>query len=276
MRIDAHQHYWKIDRGDYGWITPDITPLYRDFLPVDLKPHLEKHQMDKTILVQAAPTIEETEFILKLSEDDDTIAGVVGYLDLEDPNYKIFFNSFKDHPKFLGFRLMIQDMEDASIILTKPFIDALTYFSENETPVDLLVLHEQLPVVVDLLEKVPHLRAVIDHIGKPVIPSKEMDTWKRLTSQIAKHSNVYCKISGMVTEAKSDNWVEEDFVPYISHILKEFGSERVMFGSDWPVCLLAGTYDDVVNILVHALPATMTKTEYDSLFGGNAVKFYKL
>ncbi|MFC0470663.1 amidohydrolase family protein [Halalkalibacter kiskunsagensis] len=275
MRIDAHQHYWKLDRGDYGWITPEITSLYRDFSPVDLAPLLKKHQIDQTILVQAAPTLEETEFILELSEKTNSIAGVVGWLDLEHPNYRTHFEMFSNHPKFVGFRLMIQDMDDASIILTQPYVDALTYFSDKEVPVDLLVVHHQLPVLIELLEKVPHLRGVVDHIGKPAIGSNEMETWKGFISQISTYENVYCKLSGMITEA-SHEWKEGDFVPYIQHVLQEFGTLRVMFGSDWPVCLLKGSYEDVVAVLNHALPVSMTEREKDDLFGGNAARFYKL
>lgn len=276
MRIDAHQHYWKISRGDYGWITPDITTLYKDFLPGDLAPHLHNHQIKQTVLVQAAPTIEETEFLLNLSNENESIAGVVGWLDLEDPNYQTQFSQFEKHSKFLGFRLMIQDMPDETIVLKENYIEALRYFAEKEVPIDLLFVHHQLPTVIQLLDKVPNLRGVIDHIGKPDIANQRFEPWKNEMREIAKHKNIYCKLSGMVTEADHDNWKKDDFSTYIQYILDEFGLDRVMFGSDWPVCLLAGSYDDVVSVLEHALPKNISESDLNKLFGENAKRFYKL
>lgn len=276
MRIDAHQHYWKISRGDYGWITPEIKTLYKDFLPVDLDPNLRDHHIQQTILVQAAPTIEETMFLLDLSNESESIAGVVGWLDLEKPDYQSQFTQFAKHPKFLGFRLMIQDMPDETIVLKENYIDALSYFAKKDVPIDLLFVHHQLPTVIQLLEKVPDLRGVVNHIGKPAIAKQVFEPWKSEMSQIAKHKNIYCKLSGMITEANHSKWGANDFSAYINHILAEFGMERVMFGSDWPVCLLAGSYDDVVNILEHALPKNISENDRNKLFGENARKFYKL
>ena len=276
MRIDAHQHYWKISRGDYGWITSDVTTLYRDFLPEDLATHLHNHQIKRTILVQAAPTIEETEFLLDLSNESESIAGVVGWLDLEDPNYQTQFSQFEKHPKFLGVRLMIQDMPDETIVLKENYIDALNYFVEKGVPIDLLFVHHQLPTVIQLLDKVPNLRGVVDHIGKPDIANQRFEPWKSEMREIAKHKNIYCKLSGMITEADHDHCKKDDFSTYIHVILDEFGLDRVMFGSDWPVCLLAGSYDDVVSVLEHALPKNISESDLNKLFGENAKRFYKL
>lgn len=276
MRIDAHQHFWKINRGDYGWITPDITKLYRDFLPADLTPHLQKHQISQTILVQAAPTIAETEFLLNLSYESESIAGVVGWIDLEHSDYRTQFKQFQKHPKFLGFRLMIQDMPDENVILTDRYMEALRYFAEKDVPIDLLVTHQQLPAVIQLLERVPNLRGVIDHIGKPAIAKRLLEPWKSEMSRIAKHKNIYCKLSGMVTEANHHQWEVGEFTPYIHHVLDEFGKDRVMFGSDWPVCLLAGSYDDVIHIVDQALPNNLTEVDRNKLFGENAKRFYKI
>lgn len=276
MRIDAHQHYWKISRGDYGWITPEIITLYKDFLPNDLASHLQDHNIDQTILVQAAPTIEETEFLLELSNESESIAGVIGWLDLEDPNYQTQYSHFKKHPKFLGFRLMIQDMPDETVILKENYIKALHYFVEEDVPIDLLFVHHQLPTVIQLLEKIPNLRGVVNHIGKPDIAKQVFEPWKNEMRQIAKHKSIYCKLSGMVTEANHDNWKKDDFSTYIHFILDEFGMDRVMFGSDWPVCLLAGSYDDVVSVLEYSLPKDISESDVNKLFGENALRFYKL
>ena len=276
MRIDAHQHYWKINRGDYGWITPEITELYRDFQPNDLSPHLQEHHISQTILVQAAPTIEETEYLLNLTNENGTIAGVVGWIDVEKSDYQYQYSQFEKHPKFLGFRLMIQDMPDETVILKEQYIEAIRYFAEKDVPIDLLFTHDQFPAVLQLLEKVPNIRGVIDHIAKPAIAQQELEPWKTHISKIAAYNNIYCKLSGMVTEADHLYWKQEDFTPYIQHVLAEFGMERVMFGSDWPVCLLAGSYDDVINILEDALPKHLSGADKKKLFGENAKKFYKI
>lgn len=276
MRIDSHQHYWKINRGDYSWITPEITTLYKDFLPVDLSSDLRNHHIKQTILVQAAPTIEETEFLLDLSNENESIAGVVGWIDIEDPNYQSQFSQFEKQPKFIGFRLMIQDMPDETVILKENYLEALRYFTEKDVPIDLLFVHHQLPTVIQLFEEVPNLRGVVNHIGKPDIAKRKFEPWQSEMSQLAKYKNIYCKLSGMVTEADHNHWKESDFTVYINHILTEFGMERVMFGSDWPVCLLAGNYDDVVSILENALPKNISESDKNKLFGENAKRFYKL
>ncbi|GGA11067.1 amidohydrolase [Paenibacillus marchantiophytorum] len=276
MRIDAHQHYWKIDRGDYGWLTPELPILYRDFLPDDLLPSLHQQDVSQTIVVQAAPTLEETDYLLSISEETDTIAGVVGWLDLNDPDVLTQYQRFSQHPKYVGFRVMIQEMPDANRILEPHFVEALRYFAGEDVPVDLLVKSEQLAPVVELLDQVPKLRAVIDHIAKPRIGEGSTEPWKSQMAAIAKHPNVYCKLSGMVTEANPTSWVKEDFTEYIRHVLEIFGTQRVLFGSDWPVCLLAADYDEVVEILTHALPESWTQHDNDRLFGLNAKEFYKL
>ena len=275
MRIDAHQHYWKISRNDYDWITPDLPELYRDFLVEDLRIHLSKHKIDKTIVVQAAPTINETEFILDLSTHSDSIAGVVGWIDIEDSAYKQQLDKFRKHPKFVGIRIMIQEMPDESKILEPNYLEAFTYFEKLGIPVDILVKSNQLPVIVKLLNQVA-IRGVIDHIGKPNIAKGELEPWKLHMSEIAKHPNIYCKLSGMVTEAHHYNWQIENFVPYIHHVLEVFGTNRVMYGSDWPVCLLSASYDDVYQLLKETLPSDINAEEEARIFGTNAAEFYFL
>lgn len=275
MRIDSHQHYWKISRNDYGWITPDLSKLYGDFLEKDLKPHLEKNNIDKTIVVQAAPTIEETEFILSLSNESETIAGVVGWIDIEDPSYKEQLNRVREQPKFVGIRMMIQDMPDENKILEPIFLEAFSYFSKMDLPVDLLVKSNQLTAVLKLLKQVP-LRGVIDHIAKPDIKAGTMEPWKSQMEQIAKFPNIYCKLSGMVTEADHTNWKKEDFISYVDHIVNIFGTNRIMFGSDWPVCLLAASYDEVYELVKETLPGKLTEQDEAKIFGQNALEFYRL
>lgn len=276
MRIDAHQHFWKIARNDYGWITAEVPQLYRDFLPPDLEPHLTKHGIGQSILVQAAPTLEETEFILELSEKANFVAGVVGWLDLQDPLFKEQYKRFAKHPKYVGFRVMIQDMKDPNTVLSPAYLKALSYFAEQDVPVDLLVLAHQLPQVVELLKRVPGLRGVVDHLAKPSIASGMIEPWRSYMAEIAQYPSLYCKLSGMVTEADPSGWKREDFRAYIHEVLDLFGPERVMFGSDWPVCLLAATYDEVVDILREALQDRLPPEMTEAVFGANAARFYKL
>lgn len=276
VRIDAHQHYWRIERGDYGWITPELPVLYRDFLPEHLRPHLQKHQLDGTILVQAAPTIEETRFILELADQEETILGVVGYLDLADPHWWDHHREFSKHPKYVGFRIMIQDMSDPSQVLKPQFIEALKFFEQEDVPVDLLVVSSQLDILIEMLNQVPNLRGVLDHLGKPPIAEGRMDPWEKQIEKLARFPRLYCKLSGMVTEADHQNWKKEHFVPYVQKVIQAFGPDRVMYGSDWPVCLLAAEYDDVINVLLHALPQEWGEAEMQKCFGENAKTFYKL
>lgn len=276
MKIDSHQHYWKLDRGDYGWITPDEKTLHQDYLPDRLLPHLKNHGIDQTILVQAASTIEETAFMLELSDDNESIAGVVGWVDFSSQNYRSHYDEFKKHPKFLGFRLNIQDMPNEVEVLEVAYIEALTFFADNDVPIDLLFVHHQFPIVLQLLKKVPHLRGVVDHLGKPDIASQTFEPWNDHIKEIASYEKIYCKLSGMVTEADHKNWSKEDFVRYVQHVIDSFGIDRVMFGSDWPVALLAGSYDDVVHVVEHALPKDISESDLDKFYGTNAKKFYKL
>lgn len=274
MRIDAHQHYWSIERGDYGWITPEVPVLYRDYLPEDLKPHLDKHGIGRTIAVQAAPTLAETEYLLALSQQDDSILGVVAYLDLKDPNHFSHYERLSAHPKLVGFRVMIQEMPDANEALEPYFIEALKLYEERNIPVDLLVKSHQLEPVLELLKRVPNLRGVIDHIAKPQIAAGVLEPWRGQMAEIARYKNIYCKLSGLVTEADHRAWKPEHFSAYIAHVLEHFGPERVMFGSDWPVCLLAASYDQVINIVLEALPETWSDADRERLFGLNAKEFY--
>ncbi len=276
MRIDADQHYWSMSRSDYGWITPELPVLYRDYLPGDLDSHRSKHDIDGTILVQAAPTIEETEYLLSLADGSDSILGVVGYLDLFHPDHRAHYDRCRQHPKFVGFRIMIQDMEDARVILQPSFVEALRMYAAMDVPVDLLVKSDQLEPLNELLDLVPGLRGVIDHIGKPRIAEGAFEPWAAHMERASRHPGLYCKLSGMVTEADHRDWKPEHFGRYIDHIVRLFGSERVMFGTDWPVCLLAAGYDEVVELLEGAIPESWGERERANLFGENAKRFYKL
>ncbi|MBB6674930.1 amidohydrolase family protein [Cohnella nanjingensis] len=275
MRIDAHQHYWSIARGDYGWITPELPVLHRDFLPSHLAPHLASHSLDGSIAVQAAPTLAETSYLLSLAEREASILGVVGWLDLDDPAHLAHFERFRKHPKYVGFRVMIQEMPDALGVLDPAFVDALRHYAALDVPVDLLLKSDQLASVAELLDLVPGLRGVIDHLAKPRIAAGEMEPWLGYMRRIAGHPNISCKLSGMVTEAEHGNWRPEQLTPYVRAVAELFGPDRVLFGSDWPVCLLAANYDETVSALEQALPEAWGDAERAKLYGLNAKEFYK-
>lgn len=276
MRIDAHQHYWRIDRGDYDWITPDNQVLNRDYFPGDLERELQRHGIERTIVVQAAATLEETSFLLRLADETPSIAGVVGWVDVLGQQCQEQLEGFLQHPKFVGCRVMIQDMVYPEAILGPEVLEVFRQFERQKVPVDLLCTAPQLPVVLQLLNHVPNLHAVVDHLAKPDIRGQVIEPWKSQIAVIAECLDVYCKVSGMVTEADVNHWKQPDFQPYVDGILDLFGPERVMFGSDWPVCLLAASYDDVVRVAESTLLKSLTKDEMDQVFGRTAETFYRL
>jgi L-fuconolactonase len=275
MRVDAHQHFWQLKRGDYDW-TKSSEVLYRDYFPVDLQEHLKRSGIDKTINVQAAPTLSDTEFMLGLAQHHDSIAGVVGWIDLESADYREQYKRFCEQPGFVGIRVMIQSMEDANDILQPAMIEALQFLAAENFPVDLLMRSHQLSSVLKLLREVPNLRAVIDHIAKPDIAQGQWEPWASQLEEIASYPSLYCKLSGMVTEADHREWTREQIKPYVQHIVQTFGTQRVMFGSDWPVCLLAASYEQVVQLLEEALPEGVTELAKTAIFGHNTLRFYKL
>ncbi|HEV2452900.1 MAG TPA: amidohydrolase family protein [Verrucomicrobiae bacterium] len=276
MRIDCHQHFWKASRGDYHWMGPAVPALCRDYLPPDLQPLLKKNKIDKTILVQAAQTTAETDFLLELAVQYDFIAGVIGWLDMDSPDFPRQLEVYSKKPKFLGIRPMLQDLPDDDWILRPRVIDALKWIADRDMPFEFLTYPRHLPHVLTVLDTVPGLRAVVDHVSKPEIKNRKLDPWRSLMSRVAEHPNVYCKLSGMITEADFKTWTPDDLRPYVEHVLSCFGVGRVMFGSDWPVCLLAGSYDQVAAALQAVVKPHLDKSGEAALFGENAARFYQL
>lgn len=272
--IDSHQHFWKLSRDDYKWLTEDLLELYHDFMPMDLYPILKEQQIDKTIVVQAAPTSEETLFLLSLFEEYEWIAGVVGWLDLSEESIKQNLEELLKHPGFVGVRPMLQDLDEDDWILRKEVLKNIELLVYHDVPLDLLIKPRHFPYVLELLERFPELRVVVNHIAKPNIAKQELDSWKESMREIALYPNVMCKLSGLVTEATHKNWTVEEFKPYIIHVLNVFGTNRVMFGSDWPVCNLSATYNDVINILKVNITEYFDKKDLEMIFGENAKRFY--
>jgi L-fuconolactonase len=276
MIVDAHHHLWKVSRGDYHWMTPDMTVLARDYLIVDLQPHLRKASVARTVLVQAAQTEAETDFLLGLACRSDFVAGVTGWLDLADPGFPKRLDHYRRHPKFVAVRPMLQELKDDAWILQPVVLRNLKRLAETGFPFEFLTFPRHLPHVFRALEQTPGLHAVIDHLSKPPIASGEIEPWASLIKRVAQFPNVHCKLSGMVTEADHANWSPDSLAPYVHHAIDVFGVERLMFGSDWPVCRLAAEYGEVVNALRTILDARLGPQEVDKVFRRNAERFYAL
>ena len=272
MIIDAHQHFWQLDRGDYGWLTPEVTKLYRDFMPDDLAPHLMRHGIDGTILVQAAPTIAETEFLLEIAARTPFVLGVVGWVDFAVASAADDIARLAEHPKLVGLRPMIQDIPDDDWMLRPDLAPAFDAMVQADLTFDALVLPRHLPQLRQLLSRYPDLRTVIDHGAKPEISRKKFETWANDIAAIANESEVYCKLSGLLTEAGED-WVVSDIAPYVAHLFGHFGSKRLIWGSDWPVLTLASSYAKWFDLTHKFVPNECAK---EATFGANAVELYQL
>lgn len=271
--LDSHQHFWKAERGDYGWLTPEIGAIYRDFMPEDLERELRRAGATATILVQAAETEAETDFLLDIAAGTEFVAGVVGWLDLEAEDFVARLSRFRTNPKFVGVRPMLQSLSDDAYITRPKVLRSLQAIADLGLAFDILTFTKHLPYVINALQQVPNLKAVVDHISKPEIAKGTLDPWRGHIAEIAAFPNVYCKISGMVTEAGKD-WALNDFRPYVDHVAHCFGSGRLMFGSDWPVCLLSASYSEVANLARTLLSAHFGPQELKMIFETNARRFY--
>lgn len=273
-RIDAHQHFWDIARGDYHWLTPELGPIYRNFLPSDLAPNLEAHGISGTILVQAAPTLAETRFMLSLADNSPAVKGVVGWVDFESTDAPQIISDLAAHPALVGLRPMIQDIEDDDWMLRDNLTPAFEALIANDLTFDALTFPRHLENLSALLIRFPDMRVVIDHGSKPLIRDSLIDDWAASMKQLAADTNAFCKLSGLVTEAKPD-WSVDDLRPYVDHLLSTFGPQRILWGSDWPVCLLASSYerwDEATETLLNGL----TPDEKGAVLGLNALRAYGL
>ncbi|WP_135556206.1 amidohydrolase family protein [Paenibacillus cymbidii] len=275
MRIDSHQHYWLTSRTDYGWLRPELGRIYADYMPAQLKPHLARHGINRTVLVQAAPTWEESEFMLGIAAADETVAGVVGWLDLTADDFLAKWGERRRrYPKLVGLRPMIQDLP-SDWLLAPAVVRHLAALADAGFPVDLQANPRHLPYIVELLRQVPNLRAVVNHLAKPAMTG-ELEPWRSHMEEIAAYPNVMAKLSGMVPEQLDAPWSADVIAPYARAVIETFGRGRVMFGSDWPVCLFSATYDDVVALLESCTLDGWSDEEKAALYGGNAAAFYKL
>ena len=273
MRIDAHQHFWRIDRGDYGWLSADAHPaIARDFLPADLAPLLDAAQIDRTILVQAAPTEAETRFLLALARATPFVAGVVGWVDFAAADAPARIARLCADPALVGLRPMLQDIADEEWILDPAHGRVFDAMTRGRLRFDALVKPRHLPALAEFLERHPDLPVVIDHGGKPDITRNGLTVWATYIRHIGADTQALCKLSGLASEAGS-GWSAQTLEPYVEVLLDAFGPQRLMWGSDWPVLNEAGDYAGWLGV-ADTLTAHLCAADRAAIFGGTAAKFY--
>ncbi len=278
--IDSHHHFWDPrSGGDYAWLSGPFEPINRVFEPADLRPSLEANAVSGTVLVQTWNDLGETWDFIRTAAETDFVAGVVGWVDLTDPDVGHTLAELKASPNgkwLVGVRHLIQTESDPNWLLRNDVLHGLRAVETADLVYDLVPNLPQLPSCVRTVEAFPDMRFVLDHISKPNIRDREFDDWSKLMRGFrAERDHVWCKLSGMVTEADWQNWTPEDLKPYVSEVLDIFGVDRCMFGTDWPVCLVAGSYDRVVGALRECLK-DLSESDLDKIFGANAIEAYRL
>ena len=274
MIIDAHQHLWKYDPVRDHWIEDSMEVLRKDFLPKDLKPILDANGVAGCIAVQADQSEKETEFLLKCAQENPFLKGVVGWVDLMAGNVEERLANYSRNEYFKGVRHIVQAEKD-DFLLNKDFQNGVGKLSQYGLSYDLLIYPRQFPATLEMVEKFPNQIFVLDHIAKPSVSEKLDAEWVKNILLLSKHENVFCKISGMVTETKNFEWVKSDFTPYLASVVSAFGTDRLLYGSDWPVCLLAADYKEVLGIIVDYFQNFST-LEKSKIFALNAIKAYNL
>lgn len=274
-RIDAHQHFWRYAPDTHAWIDGSMQAIRRDFLPDDLAPLLRAEGFEGCIAVQAQQDIDETAWLLSLADAHGFIRGVVGWVDLCAPDVADQLSRIAEHPKLRGVRHIVQDEPDDRFMQRDDFMRGIAALAAVDLAYDILIYARQMPSAVELAKALPEQRFVLDHIGKPDIRGGGLDAWSRGIAALSRNRNVWCKLSGIVTEADWASWTASDFAPYLDVIFDWFGPERVMIGSDWPVCLLAGSYGDVIAIVREYVDRKFP-SHADAIFGETAAAFYRL
>ena len=273
--IDAHQHFWKFDPVRDSWINDEMKAIQKDFLPGDLEPLLQRLGIDGTVVVQSDQSEAETQFQLANAGDHAFIKGVVGWIDLQAENLEEKLIYYKQYAKLKGFRHVLQGEKDRAFMLRPAFKKGISLLASFGFSYDLLIYPDQLAYSRELVASFPDQQFVIDHLAKPAIKDVSIDSWAADIRAIAKYGNVHCKVSGMITEADWKNWKAEEFTPYLDVIVEAFGMKRLIYGSDWPVCLVAGSYEQVLE-LVRKYFSSFSLEEQDDFFAHNATRFYQL
>ena len=275
MRIDAHQHFWVYDPREHGWIGDSMTSIRHDFLPVDLKPELERSGFDGSVAVQVRQTLKETRWLLELAASSSYIRGVVGWVDLRSAQVRTQLESFAENPKLVGIRHIVQSEPDDQFLLRPDFLRGISVLGEFDLAYDLLIYPKHLPVAAEFVRHFPSQRFVLDHMAKPPIKSGEIQSWARDIRDLALLPNIFCKLSGLVTEADWQRWTPEHLLPYLDAVFECFGPERLMIGSDWPVCTVAASYSQAVDIVKNYVSNFPVEVR-EAVLGGNAARFWKL
>lgn len=272
MKLDSHQHFWSYDAAQYPWIPPG-SPLHRNWLPLDLAPLIATAGLDGCIAVQARQTLEESHWLLELAEHHAIIKGVVGWVDLRSPDVDRDLEALARHPKFAGVRHVVQDEPDVNFMLGAEFLRGIGKLRAHRLTYDILIFPQQLPAAIELARRFPEQPFVLDHIAKPHIKDGTLEPWRTQIRELAKAPNVLCKVSGLVTEAAHALWKPADFMPYLDIVFEAFGEDRLMYGSDWPVCLFAASYARMF-MLIDDYTRTLSATARGKFFGSNAARFY--
>lgn len=275
FKIDAHHHLWNFDPKEYPWIDERMQVLRRSFLPPDLQKEIAMAGIDACIPVQARQTLEETHWLLSLAKQHNFIKGVVGWVPLADPNVQAFLDQVASHPKLCGFRHVLQDEPDENYILRADFNRGIRELAPHNLTYDILIFERHLPQTIRFVDQHPNQRFVIDHLAKPRVRDEEISPWREHIHELARRPNVYCKVSGLATEADHQSWTEEQLRPYLDTVLQTFSAKRLMFGSDWPVCLLALSYGRWVSV-VQNFADRLSETEQQQLWAGTAIEAYNL
>ena len=274
-KIDAHQHFWKYDPVTHSWITENMAVIRRDFLPGQLAPLLAENEVEGCIAVQAEHTADENDFLLDISRNNDFVKGIIGWVDLQSTAVVGELCKLANFNKVKGVRHILQGEEQRDLMLKRSFLNGISYLEELNFTYDILVLSDQLRFIPKFVSKFPNQRFVLDHMGKPSIKSGHILRWKKHIEAIAQRENVYCKISGLLTEANLKEWKKEDFTPYIDIVVEAFGMDRIMYGSDWPVCLAGGDYKEALGVVTSYF-SSFSDDEQQLFFRKNAIDFYRI
>ena len=275
MIIDSHQHFWQYNPVKHAWIDDAMAVVRKDFMPSDLAKVYQENGVDGCVAVEADQNPAETDFLLKLASETNFIKGVVGWIDLRSDSIESKLEARKSQEKLKGFRHVVQAEADHNFLLRPNFLRGVSLLEKHNYTYDILIFPHQLGATLEFVKRFPNQKFIIDHIAKPYIKDGFYDGWAVLMQEIAKQENVFCKLSGMITEADYNHWKPEQIHPYMDLVLEAFGANRLLFGSDWPVCLVAGNYSKVKGLVGHFI-SKLRAHEQQNIMGTNAIKFYNL
>ncbi|WP_031428590.1 amidohydrolase family protein [Flavimarina sp. Hel_I_48] len=275
MILDSHQHFWNYEPVKHAWIDDTMNVIRQDFMPEMLKKEFDEYQIEGCIAVQADQNEAENEFLLNLAENNDFIKGIVGWVDLQSDSLEERLKYYDSQKKIKGFRHIVQAEKDPDFLLRKPFLAGISQLSNYNFTYDILVFPHQLGAVLEFVKKFPKQKFVIDHLAKPYIKDGFIEGWANQIKAIGACENVWCKLSGMITEADYKKWTYKDLDPYMNIVLEAFGPERILYGSDWPVCLVAGQYGEVLEV-AKRFANSLSAQEQEQFWFKNAIEFYNL